>query len=584
MNCLDKMKALLTAEDEKLLKSVYEPTVVTVPPADAGCGIMVLETGEIRIYGAINKKSQQDVGTPVYISSTDCGLSWKTKLIPGNAIGASGYNPHTGRYISVYPHETRRDLNNFINESGTWIILNDEGVDSANNRFIKISELSIHVLRKPMYFESCGRWIVLGEYRQEDNQKFVMVLISDDDGENWRVNKIEKALGKTKEAFPHEGPRWQDYVCEPTVAELSDGSFLMLVRTSTNYHHIYRSYDKGETWEGPEKSDFHSTLTMPTLQKLSDGRLVFTWCNTQPLPERNKENILPPLSDDEKSGVWEDVFTNRDANHIAISEDEGKTWMGFREIFLNTIRNNADFRSTGGADSNDKSIHQFEILELPYNKLLVHFGQNKSARKVMILDIDWIYEKSRHENFITGIGNVSTHMYIESNLGGYKGFSGHCAYNRTNGALLVRDPDMNFEEVLQIGRCEDTRLVYKKQGVVWNFPASKTGEVTVKLRVIKSGVAISLTDRWFNACDETVRTEAQFSFDYDKVNESGWDVIKIKYDSKEADIYVNGDLAKNISAADSAPNGISYLHIQTLAEKEDFEGTMIKELDKKATI
>lgn len=37
-------------------------------------------------------------------------------------------------------------------------------------------------------------------------------------------------------------------------------------------------------------------------------------------------------------GIWEDVFTNRDVNHAAISEDDGKSWIGMREMVLNPLR------------------------------------------------------------------------------------------------------------------------------------------------------------------------------------------------------------------------------------------------------
>lgn len=51
------------------------------------------------------------------------------------------------------------------------------------------------------------------------------------------------------------------------------------------------------------------------MNRLEDGRLLFFWCNTTPLPEMETAN-----------GVWDDVFTNRDVTHVAISEDDGKTW------------------------------------------------------------------------------------------------------------------------------------------------------------------------------------------------------------------------------------------------------------------
>lgn len=65
---------------------------------------------------------------------------------------------------------------------------------------------------------------------------------------------------------------------------------------------------------GPAPTAFHSTLTNPHLLRLADGRILFFFNNTRPLPEQAKDDVWPPLSEDEKRGVWEDVFTNRDAN------------------------------------------------------------------------------------------------------------------------------------------------------------------------------------------------------------------------------------------------------------------------------
>lgn len=582
---IEAMKTLLSEEDEFFLKQIYEPKVVTIPPCDACRNMCVTVDGEIRIYGAINKKSFDDVGDLVYISSADCGLSWKSHLMPKDALGSAGCNLQTGRYISCYPNEYRPDLNNSFGKKGTWAILNDEGYDGKNNRFIKLSDKLVHILRLPMYFESAKRWFILGEYRYPDMKKCVILFYSDDDGESWTENIIEDTAPKFEIKPPHKGARWQEYSCEPTIAELSNHELIMIVRTSQDYHYIYHSYDFGETWTKPQPSIFHGTITMPVLQKLSDGRILFFWCNNQPMPEIDKKEVFPKLSDEEINGTWEDVFTNRDANHIAISEDDGQTWIGFRELFLNKIRNSADFRSIGNIGSSlDKSIHQGQIVELPYNKVLIHFGQNISSRKVVIFDIDWLYEKDVYENFRFGLSKVSTHMYVQSNIGNYRGFSGHCAYNRTDGALLVPNPDGNFEEVLQICYKDDKRLVYKKQGVVWNFPLSKNGKVSISLMRIKSGVCISLTNRWYNPCDETVKKEAFVAFCADEsiIAPNEWVNVDIGFDTekKEALIYVNNALIKRETTSDEFINGLSYLHIQTLAENEDLDGTLIDSLKK----
>ena len=72
---LNVLKKNLSEEDEIFLKSIYEPRMVTVPPANGCQNMCVTPDGEIRIYGAINKKKHTAPGTLVYISSKDCGLS-----------------------------------------------------------------------------------------------------------------------------------------------------------------------------------------------------------------------------------------------------------------------------------------------------------------------------------------------------------------------------------------------------------------------------------------------------------------------------------------------------------------------------
>jgi hypothetical protein len=223
-------------------------------------------------------------------------------------------------------------------------------------------------------------------------------------------------------------------------------------------------------------------------------------------------------------------------------------------------------------------------LELPYNKLLVSFGQNAAVRRVVILDLDWLYETDRDENFRFGLGNLSTQMYVRSNLGNYRGFSGHCAYNRTSGAFLLPDPDGNFEEVLRIARIEDENLVYKKQGAVWNFPATREGRVTVRLMRLGAGVRISLTDRWINPADESVTSSAFFYLDTDTLSRGEWHEVELSYDTVKrlVGVRIDGTVAGEYSALCESENGLSYLHLQTLATSQDTEGTLIKRLEKRA--
>jgi hypothetical protein len=404
----------------------------------------------------------------------------------------------------------------------------------------------------------------------------------------WWLLTWEAASLKTvprHEVFPpHKGFRWQNGACEPTIVERSDGRLLLLARTSQDFHYQYESEDGGESWSDPVPSLFHETLTMPTLYRLSDGRILHFWCNTQPLPELNHSLQWPPLIEGELSGEGgEDVFTNRDANHAAISTDDGITWIGFREVFLNPIRNDADFRTNGANDETlDKSVHQFEALELPYGKVLLQFGQHRACRRIVLLDPDWLLEKERHEDFRTGLGQVSTQVYLKSVSGNNRGFSGHCSWNRTHGAMLVPDPAGNHEEVLLLSHIKDPRLFCSAQGVVWNFPAAKAGQIRLRMRVKGQGVQINLTDRWLNPIDWTITDYSAFGISLYSADTSSdeWTEVIIDWDTnnRSANACIGGHDARALVQRMEAPYGICYLHMQSLSTTFDEKGTMIKDL------
>jgi hypothetical protein len=565
---LPKMQSLLSDFDAKELQSIYEPIVVTVPPSDTWRNICVLPDGEIRIYGSQRKKHHHDGAEQIYLASRDCGLSWKKFSTPRGELGQSVRSPYSGKYITVV--------------SGNYVVTSPDSPASTNLSRKKISDRPYQNFRTLIPLRSRQRWIAPAQIGHPGQ---VVLLLSDDDGETWR-EVLLKSVARHEVKPPHQGVRWQNGACEPTITEFADGTLMLIARTSQDYHYRYFSRDGGETWTDPEPSGFHGTLTMPTLYRLSDGRTLFFWCNTQPLPELRHEDQFPPLLKGELTGEGEDVFTNRDANHAAISDDDGKTWKGFREIWLNTIRNDADFRTKGGNnDTLDKSVHQFEALELPFGKVLLSFGQHPTSRKVVIFDPKWLYEKSRAEDFRTGMGGLSTQVYLKSVSGNFRGFSGHCAWNRTNGAVMVPDPDGNFQEALQISRVKDERLFSEVQGAVWNFPAANKGEIKIRLRVQGEGIRFSLTDRWANPIDVTIKDFAQFTFVVGKndLPTDGWSEIRIVWDAEKrtAELFA-GDksLFRNDMKADTE-HGLSYLHLQSLAETEDNKGTLIKKLEMK---
>ena len=161
------------------------------------------------------------------------------------------------------------------------------------------------------------------------------------------------------------------------------------------------------------------------------------------------------------------------------------------------------------------------------------------------------------------------------------GFAGHCAWNRTNGALLVPDPDATFGEVLQLCRIRDERLVSDVQGVVWNFPAADSGTLTLELRVEGSGAAIRLCDHWMNPSDPDVFRYARYDFVLDSrvLSPGVWHTVTISFAADGVGLVRAGDkVLFAIHRHGDAPQGISYLHMQTTATDTDPRGILIRRM------
>lgn len=586
MHTVDLLESVLSERDKKRLQSIYAPTVVCIQPDDARRGLCIMPDGEIRSYGVADKKGPFDAGRYMYLSSRNCGLDWNRvdlpegtapvinygKMFSGEVVmGASTQAPWSGRYICLIGiHEGEK--------KGTWAMLSDVGPGDTNPRMVKITDEVFIDMFLPTVLEDQKRWITTGSINRGGNY-CPTVFYSDDDGESWTMVTLS-STPKHEPVWPHLGVRWQNNGAEPNLVVLPDGRMMLLARTSLDYFYVYYSADNGGTWTDGVPSRFHGTLTTPFLLRLRDGRVILFWNNTRPLSEPNHELTWPPVGGGVKGGFGEDAFTNRDANHAAITED-GENWIGFREMFLNDRRGAADFRVGG---SGDNSVHQFQAYELPFGKILVAFGQHEFSRRTVIFDINWLYEKQNSEDFTLGLEHISTHMFVKSvsDCHLWEGIPGHCAWNRTSGALLMPDPTGNFREVLQICRVHDKRLVSELQGAVWNFPKANKGEIRLEVYVAGAGVKVRLCDHWMNAGDPDAGMWAAFDFVLDQrlLPVGEWREIMMRFDTDAGVVRVfDGDkLLTTVHKKLDTPDGLSYVHLQTAAEQEDFDGTYIRRL------
>ncbi len=555
------------------------PEIVATPPAAAVRDMCRTADGEIRHYGW---KMIDGRRTRIYIASRDEGTNWTWHVAAKGDAGAMVKSPWSGDWLTFVEDPQTREALCARSKIGPG--------DTAPS--LQRMGWRAHELRQLVALKSRRRWVAaFSDVRCANGVCYrAAIALSDDDGRTWRRIALPTLKNVPRRGPDDRRPRWFNDGCEPSIVERRDGSLLVALRTSSGHHAFTESRDGGETWSEPrENPAFWAVNTMPLLFRLSDGRLLFVWNNTEPLPTRDLSETpeISPKSDEALFGSWEIVFTNRDALHAAISDDDGRTWKGFREIALTEWRNAPDFRALGNspADEHDKSVHQTQALELRDGTVLLAYGQNSSARRILRLDPNWLLETSRAEDFRHGLGNLSVHLYLKSLSGGFRGWSGHCAWNRIPGAVMGRDPEMDAtgrgtREVLRLCRIPDPRLVSDRQGVVWNFPALQKGCVELVCRREGAGFALTLSDHWMNPCDEASPKRSPFTIALtDTVLPKGkWCTVVVKWDAAADRLVLTVDdkVVATHPFAWKPPFGLSYLHLQTLAEGLDGQGTIFR--------
>lgn len=554
-----------TVSRPRKLEDVFAPVVVGVPPVNAFNGLFRCRDGEIRHYGAGG-----------FLYSRDHGLSWAVRRFGEPHV--SGKTAAGGQALGMDPR-TGTCLRMSGGKSGVFIRRSTDGPD-GKYAAQKIDGRRHIMIRPPYFLTSRPRVLFAGHGGRPAR---ITVFRSDDDGLTWANTTLPPGPAFEIEP-PHKGPRWENWCVEPTILELKDGRLWMVARTSRDNHHECFSEDGAETWSAWRPSRFYGTLTMPTLFRLSDGRVLFLWCNTAPLPEIDRTN--EPIAESARNGRWEDVFTNRDACHVAISEDDGQTWIGFRELRLNPLRNAGDL---GKRAKRDFSVHQPQALELPGGKVLVAHGQDEAVRALVLLDPKWIYEPRRRSAFENGLDDWSTHKYV-------KGIVGHCAYNRAPGPRLIAHPDKpdTGARVLHVRHRIDPRLVFDKDGAVWNFPAAVKGSFAARLKLPPGGGGgrICLVDRWFNPTDPVVQDCAMYVLAVPgdrplgegvRLTVGRWHELRFEWsDSRSSScrLLVDGESTRlQLPLLRPSANGISYVHFQALADEGDAKGFLIESVE-----
>ncbi len=132
--------------------------------------------------------------------------------------------------------------------------------------------------------------------------EYVGSYVSDDGGHTWTDSR-------NKIRLPLRG------AMEPSVAELSDGTLLMSLRTQLGSVFLSRSTDRGESWEPAQTCGLRSPESCTCLRRIpdTDDLLVLFWNDACYLPDHHHYGIRTPLS-------------------AAVSSDGGDTWRKIGDI------------------------------------------------------------------------------------------------------------------------------------------------------------------------------------------------------------------------------------------------------------
>ena len=106
----------------------------------------------------------------------------------------------------------------------------------------------------------------------------------------------------------------------------------------------------------------------------------------------------------------------------------------------------------------------------------------------------------------------------------------------------------------------------------------------LQIRVEGCGIRVRLCDHWMNACDEYAGLYANYDFELDarELTPGVWHEVTIAFGDGVASVSADGASLYTVAMKNPAPTGISYLHMQTMAEGTDFRGTLIRRMEFRA--
>ncbi len=353
-------------------------------------------------------------------------------------------------------------------------------------------------------------------------------LYSDDGGSSWAHSNDAKAVvPDITYAYGAD---------EPVVLELEDGRVWMLMRTQMG--RIYESFsDDGASWSKPRPSRFISSDSPAGILRLDDGRIVLFWNNCLRFPY---------------------AYGGRHVIHAAISDDDGETWRGYREVSRDPFRNEppppkGDFGTA----------YPFPVATAD-NAVILRTGQGEGRVRVIRLDPAYLEETAQRTDFSEGLEDWSVFG--------------------TRGVETAPHPERTKTKVLRIQRTDHEFPA----AAVWNFPIGRKGILRLRLMVQdgKQGVNIGLTDHFSTPFDfeDVLNNVVNLDIAPDgnmssggKLQKGRWHDLQLRWDCEawQCQVSLDGVQAGSLHLRRES-DGLSYVRLRSVAENPE-AGSLVVE-------
>ena len=326
----------------------------------------------------------------------------------------------------------------------------------------------------------------------------------------------------------------------------------MLMRTQAGCLYESNSKDNGTTWSTAAPSRFRTSTGPANLLRHRDGRLVLTWNNCE----------LPPKHE----GVG--VYGGRDALHIAISSDDGRTWQGFREIYLDHRRND------NPAASGDRGTAYPLGAYTSDGQIVVLAGQGKGGRNPILVDPDWITATTAESDFSDGLAQWTTYQHIGPAKRWWRA--------RRTSCELIETPGEKDTRSLHVRHAASSGEPSEPDTAVWNFPNGWRGELTARIRLPagSQGAIFSLNDRFFDPSNTLGEDAAVFQarVTTDNAKPDEWHTLSLRWDlsSSQCESLLDEKRIETLPLHARTLNGISYLRIRSAAASPDPHGIIVR--------